>query len=58
MSAVSALRALLFLTVATTVEVSGDATLRLALYNHSGITAARIGLFALGVAFYRVMARS
>ncbi|HEX2593571.1 MAG TPA: hypothetical protein VHL34_18875 [Rhizomicrobium sp.] len=36
------------LIAATVVEVSGDATLRIALYNHSGVTAARIGLFVLG----------
>jgi len=42
------LQALGFLIVATIVEVSGDATLRIALYNHPGLTPARIGLFALG----------
>lgn len=50
MSSASALQALGFLIVATVVEVSGDAILRMALYNHPGITAARIALFLLGAA--------
>jgi len=41
---------LAFLIVATLVEVSGDAVLRVALYDHPGLTPARIGLFAGGAA--------
>jgi len=41
-------QAILFLVVATVLEVSGDAVVRIALQNHSGITPARIGIFALG----------
>lgn len=44
------LQALAFLVVATAVEVSGDAIIRIALYNHPGINAARIALFVLGAA--------
>jgi small multidrug resistance family-3 protein len=44
----AALKALGFLIVATTVEVSGDAVVRIALYNHAGITPIRIALFLLG----------
>jgi small multidrug resistance family-3 protein len=36
----------LFLLVATTLEVSGDAIVRLAIYNHAGV--ARIGLMLAG----------
>src|SRR5258705_516464 len=39
-------RPLVFLIVATTLEVSGDALVRMGLYNHSG--AARIGLMLVG----------
>ncbi|HEY4124628.1 MAG TPA: hypothetical protein VGM36_08450 [Rhizomicrobium sp.] len=39
-----------FLIVATAVEVSGDAVVRIALYNHAGVTPIRIGLFLLGAA--------
>src|SRR6201996_2929559 len=39
---------LAFLIVATVLEVSGDAIVRIALQNHSGVTAIRVGLFALG----------
>jgi hypothetical protein len=39
-----------FLIAATILEVSGDAIVRIALYDHSAITAARIGLFLLGAA--------
>src|SRR5262245_28967683 len=38
MNAASALSALCFLLIATVLEVSGDAIVRLAIYNHSGIT--------------------
>ena len=34
-----------FLIVATTLEVSGDAVVRIALYDHDGATAIRVGLF-------------
>jgi hypothetical protein len=37
-----------FLLVATTLEVSGDAVVRMAIYNHAGI--ARIGLMLSGAA--------
>ena len=37
-----------FLVIATTVEVCGDAVVRIALYGHPGLTPARIGLFLLG----------
>jgi len=37
---------LIFLIVATTLEVSGDAVIRKGLFNHSGL--ARIGLFVIG----------
>src|ERR1041385_7533408 len=37
-----------FLFIATTLEVSGDAVVRIALYNHAGI--ARIGLMLSGAA--------
>lgn len=43
-------QALGFLIIATTVEVSGDAVVRIALHNHAGITLFRIGLFAAGAA--------
>lgn len=50
MSSAGVLQALGFLIVATIVEVSGDAIIRIALYNHPGVTAARVGLFLLGAA--------
>jgi hypothetical protein len=37
-----------FLVIATALEVSGDAVVRLALYNHAGLW--RLALFALGAA--------
>lgn len=37
-----------FLIVATALEVSGDAIIRIALRDQAGVTAARIGLFLLG----------
>jgi len=46
----AALQAVAFLIVATVLEVSGDAIVRIALHNHAGLTAARIGLFVLGAA--------
>jgi hypothetical protein len=42
------LQTIAFLVAATILEVSGDAIVRIALYNHPGLTAVRIGLFALG----------
>jgi small multidrug resistance family-3 protein len=44
----SSLQAVAFLIAATIFEVSGDAIVRIALYNHPGVTAIRIGLFLLG----------
>lgn len=40
--------ALVFLSIATTLEVSGDAVVRLALYNHAGVT--RLALMLAGAA--------
>jgi len=37
-----------FLLIATTLEVSGDAVIRLAIYNHAGVT--RIGFMLAGAA--------
>ena len=42
------LQAIAFLIAATVLEVSGDAVIRIALHNQSGLGAARLGLFALG----------
>jgi hypothetical protein len=42
------LRIVAFLIAATVLEVSGDAVVRIALHNHSGLTSARIALFVLG----------
>ena len=39
-----------FLIIATAVEVSGDAVIRIALYDHPGLSLARIGLFMGGSA--------
>jgi small multidrug resistance family-3 protein len=39
-----------FLIVATILEVSGDAVVRIALHNYAGLTAIRAGLFFLGAA--------
>lgn len=50
MPATGVLNALAFLLIATTVEASGDAIIRIALYGHAGLGAARIGLFLLGAA--------
>ncbi|HEY1630643.1 MAG TPA: hypothetical protein VGF56_04975 [Rhizomicrobium sp.] len=50
MKALTGIHPLLFLIVATIVEVSGDAVLRLALYGHPGLTPARVGLFVGGAA--------
>lgn len=42
------LQAIILLVVATTLEASGDAIVRIALYGHSGLTAIRTVLFVLG----------
>ncbi|HXR95757.1 MAG TPA: hypothetical protein VN718_07760 [Rhizomicrobium sp.] len=42
------MQAVAFLVVATILEVSGDATIRVALHDHAGLTFMRIGLFVLG----------
>lgn len=47
-SSTSVLQAIAFLIAATIFEVSGDAIVRIALHNHTSITAIRIGLFLLG----------
>lgn len=44
----STFQAIGFLIVATILEVSGDAFVRIALHNHTGVTAMRFGLFVLG----------
>ncbi len=48
MKVISILPILAFLVIATGMEVSGDAILRKALFNHAGL--ARVGLFLLGAA--------
>ena len=50
MQSMGSLQAAGFLLVATIVEVSGDAVVRIALHDHPGVTALRIALFALGAA--------
>ena len=49
MNTTQTLSALAFLLIATTFEVSGDAVVRLAIYNHSGLV--RIALMIWGGAF-------
>lgn len=44
----STLSAVAFLLIATTLEVSGDAVVRLAIFNHAGVM--RLGLFLAGAA--------
>ncbi len=46
----SVLTALMFLIPATLVEVSGDAVVRIALHDYTGVTAVRIGIFLAGAA--------
>jgi hypothetical protein len=48
MQSFGTLQVIAFLIAATVLEVSGDATVRIALQSHTGVTAIRIGLFALG----------
>ena len=50
MTSHATLQAILFLLVATVLEVSGDATVRIALRDYAGLTAIRVGLFAVGAA--------
>ena len=50
MTSTATLQAIAFLLVATVLEVSGDAIVRIALRDYSGLTAVRIGLFVLGAA--------
>lgn len=51
MSNVGTFQAIGFLVVATALEVSGDAIVRIALHNYSTISAVRIGIFLLGAFF-------
>ena len=48
LKSLSNIHPIFFLIVATTLEVAGDAIVRIALYDHPGVTAIRIGLFMLG----------
>ena len=48
MQSFGVLQAIAFLVAATVLETSGDAVVRMALYDHPGMTAIRIGLFVLG----------
>ena len=50
MPSVGILTAIGFLIAATVVEVSGDAIIRIALYDYAGVTAVRIGVFLVGAA--------
>lgn len=50
MSGIASLEALGFLAIATVLEVTGDAIVRVALRNHEGVTAIRFALFVLGAA--------
>ena len=50
MQSLGSLQTVAFLVAATVLEVSGDAVLRIALYDHASVTALRIALFALGAA--------
>src|SRR5690349_1595338 len=45
---IGTLQAVAFLIAATILEVSGDALVRIALHNHTGVTAVRVVLFLLG----------
>src|SRR5215469_8605560 len=47
-SSLSVMQALAFLLAATILEVSGDAVVRIALRDHSGVTVIRVGLFLSG----------
>jgi small multidrug resistance family-3 protein len=48
--AFSALHSIGFLLIATVLEVSGDAIVRMAIYNHVGIGVIRLGMFLTGAA--------
>ena len=48
MREIPVLQAIAVLVAATILETCGDAVVRLALYGHPGLTAARAGLFLLG----------
>ena len=50
MQTLGTLQVIAFLIAATVLEVSGDAVIRLALHDHEGAGALRIGLFVLGAA--------
>jgi small multidrug resistance family-3 protein len=50
MQGIATLQAIAFLAAATLLEVSGDAVIRIALYDHAGLTALRLALFMLGAA--------
>jgi len=50
MSSLQNVHPIFFLIVATALEVSGDAVIRLALYDHAGVSLARTGLFLGGTA--------
>jgi len=50
MQSLGTLQAVAFLVAATVLEVSGDAVIRIALRDHAGLTAIRVGLFFLGAA--------
>lgn len=50
MGTLNATQAVAILIVATVLEVSGDAIVRIALHNHAGVSAVRFGLFAVGAA--------
>jgi small multidrug resistance family-3 protein len=45
----SDMRAVAFILIATVLEVSGDAVVRMGIYNHAGMT--RLGLMLAGAAF-------
>ena len=50
MRSINLLQSVAFLVAATVLEVSGDATVRIALHNYAAVNAIRIGLFVLGAA--------
>jgi len=50
MDSIEVVRAVGFLIAATVLEVSGDAIVRIALNNDTGVAAFRVGLFGLGAA--------
>lgn len=50
LKSLSNIHPIFFLIAATTLEVAGDAIVRIALYDHPGVSAIRLGLFVLGAA--------